>query len=161
MSPKVGAATIPTASEITAAVWAAAARTLTAFNAQALFDLPLVDSTYAAQAEPVSGGGAGVFGSWVELLADVGVGKRLLWVLIGPRTQSETTYELEIGEGAAGSEAAITRFTGFTEWATAVGSPSLPLWQPWRSLTNNARLSCRIKDTAIGALTYGVRIGMA
>ena len=129
-------------------VWAAAARTLTDISAEEIFDLPEIDSTYPGKTV-TSSATADTFGSWAELVADVGVGKRLLGIVIGLATAATAHVEVEIGEGESGSESAITRgnVSALVMSPAGVGGPIfIPLW---RTLTDNARLSARIRDSVV------------
>ncbi len=140
------------ASLVATDVWAAAARTLTDFSAEELFDLPELDSTYG-NGIPSSGGVGGDFGAWVELVADVGVGKRLIAVPVRQDTATgPANIEVEIGEGANPNEAAITRFS--CAFRSTMGENAVVY--VWRSLTDNARLSVRIRDSDAAARTYVV-----
>ena len=148
--PQIGLGT-----ELTAAlVWAAATRTLSAFAAQDLFLLPAKDDIYVT-ASPISSASADTYGSWVQLSANIGAGR----VLVGIVVFSVTTLtaggnlDLQIGEGASSSEAAVetvnlpgtgTNYTVF-----------IPLW---RALTDSARISVRAKDSIASAITYRVAI---
>jgi len=146
-----------------AAVWAAATRTLT--NPSGVFsdatrtltdlsleevaDLPAIDDNYP-NASATSAAASNTYGSWVELVANVGAGKRLLFVVI--RNVSLGDAEVEIGEGGAGAEAAITRVLLRGEGGV------FPLF---RALTDNARLSARAKDTNSSALGYQIGVNIA
>jgi len=140
--PKFGTDIAPTAAEI----WAAATRTLTDFSAEEIFDLPIFDDTYA-QVSPTSSATADTYGSWAQFSADIGVGKRLLFVVI--RNDNDTTIingELEIGEGASGSEAAVARVL------YTIGGWAQLVFPVWKSLTDNARIACRCKDNEAEAI---------
>lgn len=130
-------------------VWEAAARTLTDFSAEELFDLPILDAFVPSGMGFIqSSGTADAFGSWVELVADVGVGKRLIALTI--RMGASTTVEIEVGEGVSGSEVAIARHAGaFNEAAGFI----LPFW---KSLTDNARLALRTRDAESSVKAYYV-----
>ena len=143
------------------ALWAHASRTLTAFNAQALFDLPIMDSVYPGVA-PVTSATANAWGSWMAILANVGIGKRLIGVVIMPETgAADVDFELELGEGAAAAESAIARVSGQWWQASNVGFLP-PLYFPlWRKLTDNARLSVRARHDQAASAAYKVNVLVA
>lgn len=92
--------------------------------------------------------GAG-FGSWVEAIANIGTGKRLVGYVVASKHGNTVGFEIEIGEGAAASEAAILRDVFINpnyQYAFKVYT--------WKSLTNSARLSARVRDSSASALTY-------
>ena len=132
-------------------VWAASSRTLSAFAAQDLFDLPIIDAQYPGTTVSASAS-ANTFGSWAELVANVGAGKRLIGVVILADVAASTTYwEMEFGEGAAGAEAAVARVEGAMQELSGVGrTPAVVFWL-WKSLTSNARLSARVKANRAAA----------
>ena len=133
-------------------VWAASARTLTDFSAEDIFDLPSLDNTYN-YAVPATSVSADTFGAWAEIVANVGVGKRLIAVVVrNDAAVSPAIIQFEIGEGAAAAEAAITRFTAVLG-AAASASHVVYLW---RSLTDNARLSVRAKCSDGASRTFVV-----
>ena len=118
--------------------------------------IPALVSSYSAINTLTGAVGADTFGSWAELVADVGSDRTLLAVAVWDSDGSARTVEVEIGEGAAASEAAITRVGGRVAWQTNAGE-----WPPimvyvWRKLTNSARLSARVKDSAGGSKTVVV-----
>ena len=141
-----------------AAIWANANRLLSDISAEEIFDLPIFDSTYAL-ASPASSGTADTFGSWVQISADVGVGRRLLYVVIGVLNSlgGSNHGEMEFGEGGAGSEAAVTR-AQFLGVQTDHQQIVVPLW---RALTDNARLSVRARDSVASAYTFRVVAALA
>ena len=109
-------------------------------------DLPIFDSTYPGVAI-ASGAQANVFGAWVELSADVGVGRKLIGITVSVSDTFGVTWEAEIGEGAGAAEAPVARVTGVNKWYSAAGNQAPGTFYPlWRALTANARLSVRIKD---------------
>lgn len=134
------------ASLVATDVWSAASRTLSAFDAAALFDVGEIDSAYPAAAL-TSSGTADTFGAWVELIADVGASKRLIGIIVAFTDTNASSWEIEIGEGAGAAEAAITRVSGTYVFSSAVGFQPGVFYPLWRSLTDNARLSARVKDT--------------
>ena len=100
------------------------------------------------------------FGSWVEYSADIGSSKKLLGIYIqnGPANLAAAeNFELEIGEGAAASEAAVSRVGGWGQTAEK-GYVFTPLN---RTLTNNARISLRVRDSEAGANNFAVYILVA
>lgn len=149
--PKIGTDIAPTAAE----VWAASARTLTDISAEEIFDLPISDDLYA-NTNVNSASPADTYGSWSEISPDIGVGKRLLWLSI--RNNSNETLdncEIEIGEGASGSEVAVARIiASFSSWSSAS-------FMVWKALTNNARISVRIKDEEESATNMKISVMVA
>ena len=144
-----------------AAIWAAATRTLTDFSAEEIFDLPIFDSVYGIVL-PASSATADQFGSWVQISADVGTGKRLLYIAV--ISESPTTsvgWELEIGEGGSGSEAAVARIEGVAYHASTVGWVPGYLYPVFKSLTDNARLTVRVRDNKSVAYQYDVQVMIA
>lgn len=126
-------------------VWAAATRTLSDFSAEEIFDLPLLSTTYQAQLV-TSAASVDGFGSWVQLSADIGAGKRLIGVYVTQAGGSSLQWEVEIGEGGSGSEAAVARVAGSFLVADNTGHRA-PIYIPvWKSLTDNARISTRARD---------------
>ena len=126
-------------------------------------DIPdvLYDSTYTTTLiVPTSSATADIFGSWVEYSADIGTGKKLLGIYIqnGPANLAAAEYfELEIGEGAVASEAAVSRVGGWGQTAEK-GYVFTPLN---RTLTNNARISLRVRDSETGTNNFVVYILVA
>lgn len=135
-------------------VWTAATRTLTAFAAQDLFLYPLYDSIYPVTS-PASGAAADTFGAWVQISADVGVGRVLRGITFAKRTATAiNSAEVEIGTGAAGVEVAVARATvADAGGATVFIYGYIPFD---RALADNVRLSVRVRDNNAAALTYGV-----
>ena len=140
------------------ALWAHASRTLTAFNAQAIFDLPIMDSVYQGSAIATNVV-ADTFGSWVEISADVGSGKRLIGAIVFTTTMNPGIYwEIEFGEGAAAAEAAVARVQGLSYRASHAGYLPMVYYPLWKSLSNNARLSARARDNE--AVDNGFRVSV-
>lgn len=137
------------------AVWAATTRTLTDFSAEEIFDLPIFTEFYP-DAAVSSAALANTFGSWTQLLADVGTGKRLVFLVLDFRSGLSTPWEVEIGEGASGSEAAVARACGRVDWHSSAGFKGIVVVPLWKSLTDNARISARAKDDSNAAVEYGV-----
>jgi len=128
-------------------VWAAGTRTLTDLSAEEIFDLPALDAfAPSGQGYVESAAPADQFGAWVELVADVGAGKRLIELSVRP--DSSTAAEIEIGEGASGSEVAIARSQAMTQ------AGHTQRIQFWKSLTDNARLAARARDAEATAKAY-------
>ena len=133
-------------------VWAAATRELTGIAMAELFDLPIFDNVNgAAPVAVTSAAGSGLYGDWAEYTADVGVGRRLISVGLAQFTIGTSFgVQLEIGEGAGGSEVTVAQcnvpmqLPRYTSWY-------VPLW---KSLTDNARISLRIRDVAAATLSY-------
>lgn len=101
-------------------------------------------SAAAAWAAPDTG-----FGAWVEAIANVGTGKRLVGYVVASKHANTVGYEVEIGEGASLSEAAILRDVFINpnfQYAFKVYT--------WKVLTGSARLSARVRDSHTSALTY-------
>lgn len=142
-------------------VFSDATRTLTDISAEEIFDLPIADDTYAVTPNPSSGAAAGTYGAWTLATADVGAGKRLLWIALIPIHSAQLTFEVELGEGAAGSEAAVARVISVIGTISAVGHRPTQIFYLWKSLSNNARLSVRVKDEEVLALQYAIRVGLA
>jgi len=126
-------------------------------------DIPdvLYDSTYTTSIiVPASPATKHTFGSWFEYSADIGSGKKLLGIYIqnGPGAlAAANNFELEIGEGVAGSEAAVSRVGGWGQTSDK-GYVFTPLN---RTLTNNARISVRVRDSEAGANNFVVYILVA
>ena len=97
------------------------------------------------------------FGSWVELYANVGLSKTLYYVVITTANVVGTEWELEIAEGAEGAETVIIRVGGRYFYITNVGELPPSIFPMARTLTNNARLSARIRDDAAVAFNYSIR----
>lgn len=138
-------------------VWAETPRTLTDISVEEIVDLPSLDDTYAL-ARPASSGSADTFGAWVEIVADVGTGKRLLDVRIVSTAglTNGDKAQIQLGEGPGASEAAITMFDLPGFGINISFSVSL-----FRALTDNARLSVRAKDSVAGAVTYPIAVSIA
>ena len=134
-------------------VWAATTRTLTDISEEEICDLPLLESRYRL-GTIASAASADGFGSWTQLIADVGTGKRLIY--LGMRPDSLTVdawFEVEIGEGASGSEAAVARMNGICYGSSAMLTKRLN-----KSLSNNARITARVRDHSASALTWALAL---
>lgn len=126
-----------------AEIWSHAAREL---------DLALPASVVpSAVASATSAAAADVFGAWAQLDADVGTGKRLVWVAVRLVTPTAVVTEIELGEGAGGSESAVTRLL-----YVFTNNDATNVFMLWRELTDNARLSVRARDTDGAAVQYQV-----
>ncbi len=136
-------------------VWAAVARTLTAFDARTLFDLPLMPSYYPAAISTQSAT-ADTFGSWVQISANVGSNRRLVGALVSMEGNQPRTIEVELGEGAAASEVAVARFSIPFRLTSDVAYPPVVVVPFWKSLSNNARLSVRSRSSFAAAFTVNV-----
>ncbi len=125
-------------------IWAAGARTLTEFSAEEIFDLPIIDSrTPSGGTGPTSSAAADAWGSWVELVADVGASKRLIGTTIRSDHSIGYHFEIELGEGVSGSEAAIARIP-----TVKSGLHIHEYYQIWKALGDNIRLSARARDSS-------------
>ena len=103
-----------------------------------------VTSAAAAWAAPDTG-----FGAWIEAIANIGTSKRLVGYVVASKHANTVGFEIEIGEGAAASEAAILRDVFI--------NPNFQYgWKvyTWKNLTNSARLAARVRDSHTSALTY-------
>lgn len=118
----------------------------------AAFPDKLQTSTYPSRKQLTSSASADTFGAWVELVADVGTSKKLIYMVIVDAGASGNSSEIEIGEGAPAAESAISLLS-----LIAGIQLSIPLS---RTLTDNARLSARIKrsNAAAQIATVGVMI---
>ena len=137
-------------------VWAAAARTLTDFSAEEIFDLPIFDDIDTMAVD--SGAGSAVFGAWTQISADVGVGKRLLWLFVGATTATGYHIDIEVGSGASGSEVAIGRAVINEIESANASAIRIPFWL---ALADNIRLSIRVRDNNVGALEYTIGANIA
>lgn len=125
-------------------IWAASARTLTALPLHDLLNYPLPTSAYPIT-NVYSSAIANTFGSWTELVADVGSGKQLRGIIMTMVSAWQNSHEIEIGVGAAPGEMAIYRFTRRDFLRTDAGwlqSFYVPIEI---LLADNVRLSCRIR----------------
>jgi len=126
-------------------------------------DIPdvLYDSTYTTTIiAPVSSATVDTFGSWLLYSADIGTGKKLLGIYIqngGGALAALNNFEMEIGEGAVASESAVSRIGGWGQ-TSEKGYVFTPLN---RTLTDNARISLRVRDSESGANNYVVYILVA
>jgi len=126
-------------------------------------DIPdvLYDSTYTTTIiAPVSSATLDTFGSWLQYSADIGIGKKLLGIYIqngGAALAALNNFELEIGEGAVSSEVAVSRVGGWGQ-AAEDGYVFTPLN---RTLTNNARISVRVRDSESAVNNFVVYILVA
>ena len=123
-------------------------------------DIPdvLYDSTYMPFNNlTIVSAGTNAFGAWVEYSADIGTGKKLIgFVYIPADDVLDRSVEFEIGEGAIASEVPISRISsvgGLEETRT-----HFPLN---RTITNNARVSLRVRDSLGEAKNYHVVILVA
>lgn len=123
-------------------------------------DIPdvLYDSTYLPFGNlTIVSAGTNAFGAWVEYSADIGTGKKLIGFVYIPADDAlDRSVEIEIGEGAIASEVAVCRISsvgGLDETRTY-----FPLN---RTITNNARISLRVRDSLGEAKNYHVVILVA
>ena len=142
--------------EITATqVWAAATRTLTDLDLHDLVSYPVPASGYPTTTITTSAS-ADTFGSWTQLVADVGTGKQLRGVMVSVAHGFQVAGEIEVGVGGAGAEAVIYRFAARNYMRTDVGW-FVPLWVPVEVLmANNARLSARARSAQAAANDFYV-----
>ena len=114
------------------------------------------DSLYPV-ALPASMGSVNIFGAWVEVSADIGTDKKVYYAVFGkPHTFPVTSWEIEVGEGASTSEVAVARAFGSWAGSVAGGSPIvIPLHL---NLTNNARITVRVRDNRGAVLVW--RLGL-
>jgi hypothetical protein len=109
------------------------------------------DSFYPHINVPPSGT-ADTFGSYVELVADVGTTKHLYYVLIvAVGSTGGDTFELEIATGAASSEVTIARVESWHRRQTSSGFQDFSVLPIGIDLANNVRLSGRTKRDTTGA----------
>lgn len=104
-----------------------------------------------------NGAANNTFGSWVELIpgpdAQAVPAHALVGVICRP-TSLASFYNVQIGVGALGAEAAIAAVK--VRWETAAGAlPYFPVWPPVQ-LAANARVSARSKG--IGAQAVAVAV---
>ena len=134
-------------------VWAAATRTLTDISIEDIFDLPDLTTLYPAVTVPASAV-ANSFGAWTTLVADVGTGKRLLYVIITPDVGVTLNWEIELGVGAAPNESRITRYAAAWQADSGAGKSSVQIVPVFRVLADNARLSARARNSVATAYNY-------
>jgi hypothetical protein len=129
---------------------------VTDLSEEEVSDLPDFDALYG-QTQIQSAADANVFGAWSQISADIGTGKRLVYLMVTPDgSNASAAYELEIGEGASTSEAAVTRaLSPYFHAAT------LAIFRLNRALTDNARISVRARDGSGSALYYDISIMVA
>jgi len=121
-------------------------------------DIPdvLYDSTYINGGNLTIGSvGTNAFGAWVEYSPDIGTGKKLIGFVFIPTVDAlGRSIEIEIGEGEAGSEVAISRINSVAR----LDETHFPLN---RTITNNARVSLRVRDNIGAVRNYHVVILVA
>lgn len=144
-----------------ALVWARATRTLTDLSLEEIADLPIQDSFYPSNIGVTTSATINTFGSWVELIANVGNGKRLLWVALIVANSAAASYQVELGEGAAGVEAAVARVAYHRLKITAVGLMIPAVYPLFRTLTDGARLTARARGDSAEAIDAAVSVGIA
>ncbi len=94
--------------------------------------------------EIVSSATADTFGSWVQLSADIGINKAL-YSFLAYHALNQAGVEgtiFEIGEGASSSEVAVLR----VKYSLHGSGEILPIHNVYLPLTDNARISARVKD---------------
>lgn len=122
-------------------VWDDAERTLA---------FPIFDSVAPSDmAALLSAAGIDLFGAWVQLVADIGTGKRLFLAVIGSTGTTRIETEYEFGEGSIGNEVAVARVAQVREMN--VSGHIIPVFV---ALTDNARLSVRVRDDNAGAQNH-------
>lgn len=147
---------MPRMGELTAAqVWAAATRTLSAFAVKTLVDKGTNVTGYPSTQVAASATG-GTFGSWGQISANIGTGKVLRGVWIDTNNNGDADWEVEIGEGASGSEAAVARIGGYVEWQSVAGKALSEYIPIWKALTDSARISARARNSNNSAKTYNL-----
>lgn len=103
-----------------------------------------------------SAAAAGSFGSWVQLAAAVSDPFWLAVLVIHDRnTATDRPFELQVGEGAAGSESAIHSVHGWFDGN--LHNYIVPILVP-RKVTGGPRLAVRVQDNNASALTYSVQL---
>lgn len=141
-------------------VFSDAARTLTALDLTALGNLSIYDSIYPVT-NVASAAGADTYGSWTEISADIGAGKKLVAVMVMFGAGGNRSWEVEVGEGAAPNEAAVARVHGNIAQVSAAGHIWPVVYPVLIPLTDGARISARAKNTLAAASTYQVGILVA
>lgn len=143
-----------------AALWSHATRELTNIDIENVFDLPDLTTGYSGVGIS-SGAGVGLFGAWTQLVANVGAGKRLLYVMINQESVTNVAWECEIGVGALGAEARITAVSGRMIWTGGQQLAGSRVESLFASLADSARLSARIKDSDGAAINYSINWELA
>lgn len=108
-----------------------------------------------------SGSTADAFGSWLQLIADIGdrdIG--ILSVQTYPDfSTSLSKYEVELGIGAGGSESRIFGLVISTSFATTNTGFQFPLrCMANRRVPANSRLAVRIRDNIASSVFYAIAI---
>ncbi len=105
------------------------------------------------QIQPASSSSANTFGGWVQFSADIGTSKAI-YGLITQCTDDLLGGEgqvIEISEGASSSEVTILRFNFPNKKGTITDQQHASIY---KILTDNARISIRVKDTEASAKTH-------
>lgn len=119
-------------------------------DAERTLAFPIFDSVAPTDmADITSGAGADLFGNWVELVADVGTRKRLFFGSVASLSATRVDAEYEFGEGTIGNETAVARASHVRKSNNAALLVSL-----YVVLTDNARLSVRVRDRNVGAFAH-------
>lgn len=109
--------------------------------------------------QPISSAVADTFGSWVEIVADVGATPIVILAVIVARMTglagTGTDAEIEIGTGAAAAE---TRALGVVYGVIDTNEFNPEVFTVLRRIPASARLSCRARSTAAVAQTFRVTI---
>ena len=124
-------------------------------------DIPdvLYDSTYKTGTgiDTVASSSIDTFGSWTELFSNIGTGKKILGLFCknGSGGAGKASFEIEIGEGASGSESTVSRISGYY-----AGSENweFPLN---RTVTNNVRIAVRVREGNTNANSWKIGIIVA
>jgi len=150
------AVAVGTATDVLTSNGAGAAPTFQAAAAGGSIPDVLYDSTFigTTPVTAVTSATINTFGAWVEYSADIGTGKKLLGISF--KSNNTTTLEMceiEVGEGAAASEAAVARISSMI---VANNGFFLPLN---RTLTTSARIAVRVRQSGDAAdNNYGIAL---
>ena len=119
----------------------------------------LYDSTYVAGLGTSVTASATIdtFGSWVQISADIGTGKKLVGLTIkaGSGGAAAASYEIEVSEGAVSSEVAVSRISGH------YASLEPMEFDLNRTLADNARIAVRVREGNTNANTWKIGILVA
>jgi hypothetical protein len=97
----------------------------------------------------VTDGGAWTLGGWTEIVAAAVLTSHSLVAIVPEQGSLAAAYEVEIGEGGAGSEAVIARTVLRVVAGTNASHPIYIV--PARDITANARVAARIASSVGGA----------
>ncbi len=95
--------------------------------------------------------------AWFELLASTSTSIVLTGLIVTPDDANVTShFEVDIGTGAGGSEVVVTTFRG-SYGSQFYASPGyLPLTIPLDNIASSKRVSCRMRKSHSGTLTWTV-----